>query len=136
MATVEPQSTPQSAIAPCNLDDDGGVQAALRPAGDGVAAQLPKPRHRRGIGSLLFTMLSISGSRLTEAGARDLHVCLKPYLPETSVGRDRFFLFTLPVEALRETEERPAVFRQAREVVSIHLFRLSKAALLHERGAE
>jgi|HubBroStandDraft_6_1064221.scaffolds.fasta_scaffold19379_2 hypothetical protein len=27
MATVEPQSTPQSSIAPCNLNDDGGVQA-------------------------------------------------------------------------------------------------------------
>ena len=39
------------------------------------------------------------------------------------------------VEALRETEECPAVFRQAREVVSIHLFGLSKAVFLHERGA-
>jgi hypothetical protein len=46
-ATVEAQSTPQSSIAPCNLNDDGGVQAAPRPAGDGVAAQLPKPRHRK-----------------------------------------------------------------------------------------
>jgi hypothetical protein len=102
----------------------------------GMASLRSYPNLGIGEGLVAFAMLSISGSRLTEAGARDLHVCLKPYLPETSVGRDGFFLFTLPVEALRETEERPAVFRQAREVVSIHLFRLSKAALLHERGAE
>ena len=43
---------------------------------------------------------------------------------------------TLTVEALCETEERSAVLRQAREVVSIHLFGFGKAVLLHECSAE
>ena len=74
--------------------------------------------------------LSENGSdpRLTEAGALNLHVGLRPYFLETGVDRGGFFLFTLTVEALRETEERPAVLRQAREVVSIHLFGFGKAA--------
>src|SRR6516225_12245164 len=77
-----------------------------------------------------------SDSRLTEAGALNLHVGLRPYFLETGIGRGGFFLFTLTAEALRETEERPAVLRQAREVVSIYLFGLGKAALLHECSAE
>ena len=43
-----------------------------------------------------------------------MHVGLRPYFLETGVGRGGLFLFTLTVEALRETEERPAVLRQAR----------------------
>src|ERR1700757_1675983 len=82
--------------------------------------------------------LSKNGSdeRLTEAGALNLHVGLRPYFLETGVGRGGFFLFTLTVEALRETEERPAVLRQAREVVSIHPFGFGKAVLLHERSTK
>jgi hypothetical protein len=79
---------------------------------------------------------SDSDSRLTQAGALNLHVGLKPNFVETGVGRGGFFPFTLTAEALCETEERPAVLRQAREVVSIHLFGFGKAVLLHECSAE
>ena len=77
-----------------------------------------------------------SDSRLTQAGALNLHVGLRPNFLEAGESRGGFFLFTLTVEALRETEERPAVLRQAREVVSIHLFDFGKAALLHERSTK
>ena len=77
-----------------------------------------------------------SDSRLTEAGALNLHIRLRPYFLETGVGRGGLFLFTLTVEALHEAKERPAVLRQAREVVSIHLFGFGKAAFLHECSAK
>ena len=65
-----------------------------------------------------------------------MHVGLRPNFLEAGESRGGFFLFTLTVEALPQTEERPAVLRQAREVVSIHLFGFGKAALLHECSAE
>jgi hypothetical protein len=45
-----------------------------------------------------------SDSWLTEAGALNLHVGLRPNLLETSVNRGGLFFFTLTVETLRETE--------------------------------
>src|SRR4029077_8443485 len=76
-----------------------------------------------------------SDSRLTQAGAHNLHVGLRPNFLEAGESRGGFFLFTLAVEAQRETEKRPAILRQAREVVSIPLFGFGKAVLLHECSA-
>src|SRR5258708_39894026 len=78
----------------------------------------------------------MSGSWLTQARARDLHVGFRPYLSETCVNCGGFFLFPLAVVALRKTETCPAVFRQPGEILSIYLFRLSKASLPHERRTE
>src|SRR5258708_34621359 len=76
----------------------------------------------------------MSGSWLTQARARDLHVGFRPYLSETCVNCGGFFLFPLAVEALRKTEKRPSVFRQPGEILSIDPFGPSKASLPHERG--
>jgi hypothetical protein len=56
-----------------------------------------------------ISYLSMSDPSKLTAGLLNLHVGLRPYFLETRVGRGGFFLFTLTVEALRETEERPTL---------------------------
>src|SRR5947208_438355 len=69
---------------------------------------------------------------LTETGARDLLVRVAPRLLKTNVDCLRIAVPALRAQALRQPEERPPVFPEARKVIAIDPLGLGVPACSHQ----
>src|SRR6185503_2383188 len=98
---------------------------------------VPKTSKVRRLGRSMASPARAEGYRFSsEPRSHELRVRFRPRAPEALLGFGGFLRLPLCAERLRESVERPPRLGVAREIFTIHRFRVRRAPRREERGTE